>query len=265
VSKAFLGGQLNDDGVQIRWIAPTELYADVGVDLGRGRAFPAGPAGGRNRNGFGAATVFTHIGGDIGESVAWQAGVSHLRTSPQDRLYDDTDSAAAAVTNAFSGRSRLWALGGVLKWAPNGNASMRNLKLQAEYFRRSEQGTLTYDTKAASLGTQAGGFGSKQSGWYAQAVYQFMPRWRLGYRHDRLDAGTTTLGLVQSGALAAADFPVLGAYDPTRNTVMTDWSPSEFSRVRVQLARDRSRLGAPDNQLFVQYIMSLGAHGAHRF
>jgi len=46
---------------------------------------------------------------------------------------------------------------------------------------------------------------------------------------------------------------------------MVDWSPSEFSRVRLQVARDYSRQGPPDNQLFLQYIVSLGAHGAHTF
>jgi hypothetical protein len=65
--------------------------------------------------------------------------------------------------------------------------------------------------------------------------------------------------------LTSADFPILSGYNPTRNTLVTDWSPSEFSRIRLQLARDNSRSGQPDNQVFVQYIMSLGAHGAHKF
>ena len=46
---------------------------------------------------------------------------------------------------------------------------------------------------------------------------------------------------------------------------MVDWSPSEFSRVRLQFSRDRSQTGAADNQVFLQYVMSLGAHGAHKF
>src|SRR5689334_2898344 len=39
--RVFLGGQLNEDGIQFRWVAPTELYWDLGTELGRGRAFPA--------------------------------------------------------------------------------------------------------------------------------------------------------------------------------------------------------------------------------
>ncbi|HYL23455.1 MAG TPA: hypothetical protein VEV21_03590, partial [Burkholderiales bacterium] len=39
--RVFLGGQLNEDGIQFRWVAPTSLYWDMGTEVGRGRAFPA--------------------------------------------------------------------------------------------------------------------------------------------------------------------------------------------------------------------------------
>ena len=264
-NKVFLGNHLAEDGVQVKWVAPTDLYVDLGLEAGRGRKFPGGPDGGRSKNGFGSGTLFAHLGGDIGTSTAWRLGLSHLRTSAQERTYTDLDSAGASVTNGFAGRSRLWVVDGVLKWAPEGNATQTSFKLQGEYFRRTEDGSLTYDTTAASLGTRTGGYASRQSGYYVQGVYQFMPRWRAGYRYDRLDAGTTTIGLVNSGALRAADFPILNPYNPTRNTFMVDFSPSEFSRLRLQFARDRSQAGLADNQVFLQYIMSLGAHGAHKF
>jgi hypothetical protein len=258
-NKVFLGNQLGEDGVQFKWVAPTNLYWDLGVELGRGRAFPAGPTGGRNKNGFGSGNLFTHLGGDVGESIAWQTGASYFMTSPRDRTYDDVDATGAPVTNSFSGKSRLLVLDGVLKWAPNGNATENSFKLQGEYFRRTEEGTLSFNQ------TLSDSYKSRQSGWYLQGVYQFLPAWRVGYRYDKLDSGTTTLGLIDSGALTAADFPILGGYNPKRNTVMVDWSPSEFSRVRLQFARDYSRMGEPDNQMFLQYIVSLGAHGAHKF
>ena len=40
---------------------------------------------------------------------------------------------------------------------------------------------------------------------------------------------------------------------------------SEFSRIRAQYDRDESRPQGTDHQLFLQYIMSLGSHGAHEF
>jgi hypothetical protein len=234
------------------------------MELARGRAFPA-TSGGGNKNGFGAGSLFTHLGGDIGSSLAWQTGLSYLATSPQNRTYADLDSTGTSVTDSFSGDSRLWVVDGVLKWAPNGNPTTNNFKLQGEYFRRNETGALTYDTQAASLGTQSGSYRSRQSGWYLQGVYQFAPMWRVGYRYDQLNAGATGIGLVNTGALTAADFPILAGYNPKRDTWMIDWSPSEFSRLRLQFARDYSRMGFTDNQIFLQYIVSMGAHGAHQF
>ena len=262
VNKVFLGKQLADDGVQLKWVAPTDIFVELGAEIGRGRSFPGSN---RDKNGAGAGNLFARLGGDIGASTAWRLGLSHLRSTAQNRSYDDLDSTGTQVNNSFDGSSRLWVLDGVLKWAPNGNAGHRSFKLQGEYFRRREEGSFTYDTAAASLGTQRDSYRSTQSGWYAQGVYQFLPRWRAGYRYDRLNSGTVKLGLVDSGAAAAADFPIYAAHKARRDTLMFDFSPSEFSRLRLQFARDKSRLGATDNQVFLQYIMSLGAHGAHRF
>ncbi len=46
---------------------------------------------------------------------------------------------------------------------------------------------------------------------------------------------------------------------------MFDWTPSEFSRLRLQFAQAKSRPGFTDNEWFLQYILSMGAHGAHKF
>jgi hypothetical protein len=263
-NKVFLGGQLADDGVQLRWLAPTDTYFELGAEAGRGRSFPGSD---RDKNGVGAANLFARLGGDLGTGAAWTLGLSNLRTTAQNRSYDDLDSTGASVTNSFTGASRLWVLNGVLKWAPEGNATETNLKLQGEYFRRNEDGNLTYNTAniPAFRGTATDTLHAAQSGWYAQGVYQFMPMWRVGYRYDQLNSGSVNLGLVDSGTLSAADLPIYSRYKPTRNTLMLDYSPSEFSRLRLQFADDKSRLGASDKQVFLQYIMSLGAHGAHNF
>ena len=109
-------------------------------------------------------------------------------------------------------------------------------------------------------------FAATQSGWYTQAVWQFLPRWRVGYRYDRLNYGSVSNGIITNGlGPRPADFPLLANYSPTRNTLMFDWSPTEFSRIRLQFASDKSRLGLTDNQVLVQYLYSLGAHGAHKF
>ena len=263
--KAFLGNRFQQDGVQLKWVAPTPVFLELGAELGSGRAFPSND---QNKNGASAWALLAHLGGDIGESYAWRAGVSYLRTSATNRTFNDVDALGAPVTNSLTGRSRLWIADAVLKWAPNGNATHTNVKLQAEYFRRKENGSLGFDDSAGSgvFGAVSDAFRTAQSGWYAQAIYQFMPRWRVGYRYDALRSGTTDIGVVTNGlGPTAADFPVLAPHNPTRNTLMLDFSATEFSRLRLQLAQDKSRLGATDSQIILQYIHSLGPHGAHRF
>ena len=240
VYQAFLGGRLSDDGIQARWVAPTDLFVELGAEAGRGRSFPASD---RERNGAGLLSMFGHLGGDLG-TAAWRAGLSFLRTEPRERAFDDTDALGNPITPAFTGRSRMWIADAVIKWT--------RFKLQAELFQRREQGELAFDVLS-------GDFRSRQRGGYAQAVYEFMPRWRAGYRYDRLEHGTVS-------DASGIDAPVLMTpHDPTRHSVMVDWSPTEFSRLRLQLATDRSRAGVTDRQALLQYIFSLGAHGAHRF
>jgi hypothetical protein len=151
----------------------------------------------------------------------------------------------------------------VLKWAPTGNSAQRYVKLQGEYMHRRESGELAFDVANAAL---ADAYRSTQSGWYVQGVYQFLPRRRAGLRYDSLDSGTADIGLVTSGALTAGDFPALLSGDPTRTTVMVDWNPSEFTRLRLQYAWDEARDdGDADRQFFLQYLYGIGAHGAHKY
>lgn len=125
------------------------------------------------------------------------------------------------------------------------------MTLQGEYFWRRESGTLTFDSANPAL---ADSYRSTQSGWYAQAVYRFVPTWSAGLRYDRLSVGN-----IDASSNTANLY--LPPHSPSRTTLMLAWAPSEFSRVRVQWANDRVRYGLTDNQFLIQYQMSLGAHG----
>jgi hypothetical protein len=250
--QAFFGGQYKPDGVQFKWLAPTDRFLEFGVELGNGASFPGND---RNKNGFAASALFAHLGDDLGNNASWRAGLSYLSSSAKNRSVEDSAQ--------FSGSSKTWIADAIFKWAPDGNSTQRNFKLQGEYFHRDEDGSLSYDTLSPNSST--GSYASAQSGWYLQGVYQFMPQWRVGLRYDRLNSGTPVIGLVENGSLSAADFPTLQSYKPKRSSIMFDYSLSEFSRFRLQFARDNTRPGVTDNQIFLQYNMSLGAHGAHNF
>ena len=259
VYQAFFGGQMAVQGLQLKWIAPLDFLVELGVESGNGDYFPGTR---QDQNGLNGVIAYGHVGGDLGDSVAWRAGLSYIDLDAEGREFEDRNAAGEDVLNAFSGSSETWVVDAELKWTAQGDPRRRYVKLQGEYMQRKEDGDLSYTDAVSSLD---GRYSSDQSGWYLQGVYQFLPRWRFGARYDSLDAGNTRIGLVQDGLLAADDLPLLLPGSPQRTSLMLDWSPSEFSRLRAQYAWDDASAGSTDEQFFLQYIHALGAHGAHKF
>ena len=258
--QAFFGGQFKQDGVQVKWLAPTDLFIELGAEAGNGDAFPATR---RNRNGLNGATLFAHVGGDVGDAISWRGGASFLDQHAEDRAFENVDEFGLPLTDAFTGKSETWVVDAVMKWTPVGDPNRRQLKLQGEYMHRRETGELAFDTEGSNLSDD---YSSTQSGWYLQGVYQFLPRWRAGLRYDSLDSGTPRIGLVDSGVLPLSAFPALLPADPDRISIMLDWNPSEFTRLRAQYDWDDARdEGDRDRAFRLQYIYGIGAHGAHKF
>lgn len=249
VYQALFANQLLDDGVQLQWLAPSELYIKAGLEITRGGRFPAG-----NEDESGYTRAFTvETGADLNPSHSWQLGLSHWRANIQGREAQSQDG--SVDTAIFTGDSTINAIDLVWKWAPQGNSKETNLKVQFEYFQRKENGTVDLEPAATSSS-----YDGSQSGWYLQGVYQFMPRWRVGLRHDSLDSsnsGSDNAVLTTAGLSNPSS-------QPSRNSLMLDYSRSEFSRVRAQVIQDKSYQDS-DTIILMQYLMSMGAHGAHSF
>ena len=241
--QVFLGNQYIDDGLRLRWLAPTDFFLEVSGEVLRGDRYPAGGAG---NSGIGSTTLAVRTGGDVGFSNSWTAGLSWLGADADQRESGNEDEPLL-----FSGETDLMIADFVWKWAPNGNSRQKNFKFQAEYLWRNEKGQYTLP---AGPGVP---WDHDQSGWYMQAVYQPFPRWRFGARLDRLSGDTPDLAWLDTPLYPHGD-------DPVRYGLMADWSNSEFSRLRFQYNHDRSGV-ENDNQLGLQYIFSIGAHGAHSF
>jgi hypothetical protein len=283
--QAFLGGQYADDGVRLTWLAPTDTFLELGVEALRGDRFPGG---GDAEHILGDThTAFARLGGDLGDS-SWRLGLSHLRASPDARGgghghgHGDEDHEVL-----FDGDSRLTIADLVWKWAPGGDPTRRNLTLQSELFHRKEDGVVRVIEDGLASRVLYDG---EQEGVYVQGVYQFMPRWRFGLRYDRLwtdnelrvprshgwvasalldgatagDLGAEWLGMRRERPALLRETGLLDGEDPQRWSAMVDYTHSEFSRLRLQYARDDSGPHT-DHQWMLQYIMTLGAHGAHRF
>ncbi|MCK5335536.1 MAG: hypothetical protein KAQ67_05205 [Gammaproteobacteria bacterium] len=256
VYRGLFGDQLIDDGLQVSWLVPLDTYFKVGVEATRGGRFPAGGAA---NDGNGAYALFAKFGGDVGVSHAWQLGFSHWRADIEGRASGSHDHGGGAAIEipTYSGESQVSGVDFVWKWSPNGNAREQNLKIQAEYFVRNEDGNVEL---AGSDPLELTTYQGEQSGWYLQTIYQFKPRWRVGYRYDRLHSDNQGSDAV---LLAEAGLDNEG-HSPERSTFMLDYSRSEFSRIRLQIAKDDSYEDS-DTLFFIQYIVTLGAHGAYRF
>jgi len=278
VYKSVFGGQLNETGMQLSWIAPTDsVLLKLGGEIAQGStAYGETYNGNYNQNKPRLGTLYAKAGGDMGESHSWQGGVSFVRSATGSG--SSANQATYTLSNnnpkdpsqkqqlGFTGGNTVWIADFIYRWAPFGNPTNQNLKLQGEMFWNKQNGSMTsnYDCTAdQGQCTQGANFTQNQKGFYAQSVYQFIPKWRAGYRYDRVFNPTNSYGLT-SEALAGSQLQ--NGWNPYRNTLMLDWSNSEYSLIRLQLARDNAfGPGVYNNQLFLQYIMSLGAHGSHKF
>ena len=303
--RVYVDNHWNDDGLELSWVLPSDLYAEIGGGVFRGSDLPFGGS----KDGFGAMSAYARVGGDIGANSAWRIGAYVLDGTSRNRAGGGHDHAhdgegegdgdgdgrdeegeehdhegegedhaeeeehegedhaeehedeehehegeehdhehemlahADFLTGgAFTGDGRLWGVDIRYTWAPTGNPRRSELILQGEYFRLEEEGIYTLDGDTEQLD-------GSSSGWYAQAVYKFLPRWRVGVRYARLEPP-------DSAELSHTPYAV---------GVMGDWTNSEFGRVRAQFNREAFTDGDHDDQFILQYVMSLGAHAAHAF
>ena len=239
--RVFLNNQYDDDGVQLRWLAPTRQFLEFGAEVFRGDAFPAaGPA----HVGFGSHSLFAHTGGDIDDSSSYRIGSSWLRASARDRATAVPDGAGRHLqrqerhadlrrrlqmgAERQPGRHQLQIAGRVLR-----PPRRRPVQQPALQFRLADRLLHPGDlpVHAALAGRAALRPGERQ-----QADRACSP----AARSTRM--GTT----------------------PRRASAMLEYNTSEFGRFRLQYNRDWSR-GTADDQAILQYIISLGAHGAHIF
>lgn len=255
VYRGLFGDQYLDDGIRVSYIAPTDVFLEFGAEGFAGNKFPAGG----EHNSLDSFVGFINMGGDIGNSHSWQAGISYWQANNIVREYGGHthDAAAAVEVPHFTGDSTVTGLNAVYKWAPYGNYRDQNFKLQFEYFMRDDEGVVAL---VGSNPLEVTTLDGNQDGWYLQGVWQFAREWRVGVRYDALDSnnkGTDTGVLGEVGLLN-------DGHDPRRVSVMTEWVPGEFSRIRLQYNKDDSYQQS-DDQVYLQYTFSIGAHGAHSF
>ena len=282
--RTFLDSAYNDDGAEVSIVLPTDLYSEIGAGLFRGDDAPFGGSA----SGHAAWSAYARLGGDFGRDSAWRVGAYVLSGEARERggghAHDDEEDGHGHEEEAhhdeeehhddeegehhddeehhdehghsaffsegmFSGDTRLFGLDFRTTWAPTGNARERELTFQGEYFWRKEKGTYELEAEGDEEVGESEYFDTTTHGWYAQAIYKFLPSWRIGARYSQL---------IPSDSMELDR-------NPRAVSAMIDWTNSEFSRLRLQYSREDLAQGERDDQIVLQYIMSLGAHPAHTF
>ena len=248
----FFDGQIDEVGVQVAYLPKTPVYMLIGGEALQGTnpgvANYLGPDGNpalSSKAGPRLFTGFFKISPDVGTSDALQLGAS----GGYDTMFQEL---AAGV--ASQGTSWFTGFDAVYKHDDPRPSGQGDLTLQGEFiYRERNQSDVTADSPLTGVPRKL-----QQTGFYVQAVYGLLPRLQAALRYDmaggvnRFTVGgaETSFGNVQRFAAALT------------------FNPTEFSRFRAQY--DRSEvpllgLRQSVNQFFLQFQVSLGVHGAHKF
>ena len=301
--RAFLDNGFNDDGIQLSLALPGDVRTEIGGGFFRGDDQPFGGSDNGRRALSAYARVGGDMGRDLswrigasllsGEIVGGTGGHAHdehghdeeddhhgeendhadehdedmdhhdeedehadehmdEHDDDHDDEHADENGHADEMTPAsffsdgvFSGDRALFGTDFRLAWAPTGNARQSQLIFQGEYLWQTDDGVyvLMDDAMEEHELTTDG----SSAGWYAQAVYKFAPEWRIGARYARLSPSSAS----------HID------HDPSALAVMGDWTSDRFGQLRLQYNRELLAPGMEDDQVVLQYTVSLGGHAGH--
>jgi len=249
---------LNDKGLQFTWLAPTPFYFLAGVETFQGDnelmyAYD-GEGAFSGHDGPRVAVGWLKFGPNLPGNHALQCGLFAATGTHQEEHDGNGDGTA---DHWLDGDSTFWGADAVYKYNATKPYGEDDLTIQGEYFcRRKDLELVGHDLAPALVGNDRV---DTQDGYYVQAVYGILPRWRLGLRWEQV-------GLTNTSDLPDGTSESFGS--SWRCGPMLDWSLSEFSRLRLQANRGcyATADGREDvNEIMLQWTISLGAHGAHAF
>jgi phosphate-selective porin len=267
---ALLGDHgLQDVGVQLNWLPELPLYTLIGVEALQGSQERFGALVedeeeleelnlDDSKDGPRLWTAYVKISPDLGYSHALQIGASYAHSRQHQEIHEhdeDPDDELPALEEGLEGDADLWGLDVVYKYDDERAYGHGDLKLQAEYLWSSK------DLRIRSGEPDEIGANTEftTDGFYVQGVYGIWPRWQVGLRYD-------VLGLTNE-ATGGGEREEFGESD--RWTAALSWIPSEFSLIRLQYEHADIALeeGGSEsfNAFWLQFLLSMGAHGAHKF
>lgn len=237
-NRVFLNNSYRDDGIQVSGKIPLAVNLELGAGGFKGEGFPNGFA--NQEVDIGAWTAYGGVSDDKG-NTRWNVGLSTLQTSLENK---NTTATAGFIETDDS----IYIASGELAFSPTGDQAKQDISLSGEYFYRHEN-----DGFKAPGGPSVplNEFNEDQHGFYVQGIYKFHPQFRVGGRFSQLYSGDV-LEILPSGGTQKQTHSPWGA------SVMMDWKSTKNATVRAQYNYEAFDESEQDDQIMLQYIMSIG-------
>lgn len=202
-------------------------------------------------------TGFFKFAPDLGTDHAVQFGLNYALHKSQQEAHEELDANDNLEAAFYAhGEATLVGLEAVYKRAATGRYGKGALRVQAEWLKLEKDLNVVYHTDSAQTGAPLTG---EQDAFYLQGTWGFAANWSAGLRWD---ATAMNAEFTEGGVTTALD-------ESSRLSAALTWRPSEYTAWRLQVSdadiTDESGANETFTQVFLQFNMSLGAHGAHTF
>lgn len=297
VSELLFGDHgLQDNGLQVSWLAPLPFFTRVGVEVLQGEGGIASQVGEEDftivtfdgdttgapsrvrwrasndledKSGPQLYTAFAKVSPDLGFNHAAQFGVS----GGYSNSFQAQEEHSSGRLETWQGDGWFAGVDAVYKYDAGRSFGHGNWVVQGEYFFReieADYASRVFEDGSTLVPTMAGGTDdvfrsrSRQDGLYVQAVYGFAPRWNAGLRAE-------AVGLTNKSLEVNSNRSNFESFDASyRYAAQVSFAPTEFSRLRLQVnlndyAHDDGDHAHDAWEVMLQYNVSLGSHGAHQF
>ena len=274
---------LSDTGVQLTWLPDWDHYTLFGLEVLQGDHERLGALAGEEakheavegtpldeddlgltegRDDPNLYTAFVKYSPDLGYDHALQLGAWGAWADLHQEIHGEYQGGpppfADTPLHALEGDAWMWGLDAVYKYDGKGDYGQGDFKLQGEYLWERKDLNVVYHEVASVIGQDRE---FTQDGFYLQGLYGFAPRWQAGLRYDVTGWTNEKRSSVNPGANSDWD-------ESDRWTAAVSWKPTEYSQLRLQYSNADIMTddGAQDfDYVYLQYMMSLGSHGAHKF
>lgn len=247
---------LSEKGVQLQYVLPLSWYMMAGIELLRGE----------NELSFGTEGFidvedasqpnlivgYVKSAFDIGSVGTMLTGISIASGESRLNHLEDEEN-----PHAFSSDTDIYGIDITYK---HFLSASRGVSIIGEYLYREMDGTQYVPNALQDGWSSSAPMEKKQGGYYTQVIYQHSQNWRGGVRYSAIVQNDISVNGIQQQKPEDMDV----------TSLMVEYIPSEFSRIRLQYNHSTALYDEEDvrhnvDEFILQFNYVIGAHGAHIF